>query len=56
MSLKNDRSQVGVCLLHTLAVESETAYARYSIGDEIDVKVISNGKRNGRFVLTQTKL
>lgn len=55
VSLKSDRSQVGVCILHGLSPESESAYSRYSIGDEIDVKIFA-GKKGGRFVLTQTKL
>ena len=55
VSLKNDRSQVGVCILHGLSAESESVYSRYNIGDEIDVKVIA-GRKGGRFVLTQAKL
>jgi ribosomal protein S1 len=56
VSLKNDRSQIGVCILHGLSPESEAVYRRYNIGDEIDVKVISFSKKGGKFVLTQAKL
>lgn len=55
VTLKSDRSQVGVCILHGLSPESESAYKRFSIGDEIDVKILA-GKKGGRFVLTQAKL
>ena len=54
VSLKADRSQIGVSILHGHCQESQTAYSRYSVGDEIEVKVV--GGSEGSFVLTQPKL
>ena len=59
VSLKSDRSKVGVCILHGLSAESQSAYTSYSIGDEIDVKWTFSKiqkDREGRFVLTQPRL
>ena len=59
VTLKQDRSQVGVCILHNLTAESRAQYQNYGIGDEIDVKVASsriNKNRDGLFVLTQPRL
>ena len=44
MTLKSDRSRVAVCLLQDLTAESFTSYSRYSIGDEIEVKVVTKSK------------
>ena len=57
--MKNDRSQVAVCVVHGLTVESLADYERYSIGDEIDVKVLaskSTEPAEGRFMLTQSRI
>ena len=59
VSLKADRSKIGVCVLHGLSAESHSIYQRYSIGDEIDVKVIGSKlatPEEGKFILTQPRL
>ena len=58
ISLKSNRSKIGVCILHGLAAgTSATAYEAYGIGDEIDVKVTesSSGEDEGRFLLTMAR-
>lgn len=55
VTLKSDRTKVGVCILHSLSADSTSLYQNYGIGDEIDVKVTSsklNKDRDGLFVLT----
>lgn len=55
--MKSDRTKVGVCVLHSLSAESHAAYQRYSIGDEIDVKVVPSARQTeGKFILTQPRL
>ena len=59
LTLKADRSKVGVCILHGLNAESRSLYANYGIGDEIDVKLTTSKKskdREGLFVLAQPRL
>ena len=60
VSLKADRSRVGLCVLHNLSAESHSAYQSYGIGDEIDVKVVPSKlpakPSEGRFILTQPRL
>jgi len=55
VTLKSDRTKVGVCILHGLTADSQSLYQNYGIGDEIDVKVTAsklNKDRDGLFVLT----
>ena len=43
ISLKNDRSKIGVCLLQSLSnnlVQTKQVYQKYSLGDEIEVKLV----------------
>lgn len=50
---------MGVCVIHGLSVESQSDYERYSIGDEIDVKVAASKNSSdseGRFILTQSRI
>ena len=59
ISLKSNRSKIGVCILHGLAAGTlATAYEAYGIGDEIDVKLTesNSGEAEGRFLLTMAKL
>ena len=59
VSLKSNRSKIGICILHGLAAGASAAmYEAYSIGDEIDVKVTESrsGEAEGRFLLTMARL
>jgi len=42
LSLKSDRTQLALCILHALCAETRNLYERYSIGAEIDVKVVAS--------------
>ena len=59
ISLKSNRSKIGVCILQGLAAGNlAAAYEAYGIGDEIDVKLTesNSGEAEGRFLLTMAKL
>jgi len=57
VTLKSDRSRIGVCILQNFNTVDITAqYQRYSIGDEIDVRLIEDSSRNkGDFLLMTPK-
>ena len=57
VTLKSNRSRIGVCILQDFCSINQAAlYARYSIGDEIDVRLISDeSRKDGDFLLMTPK-
>ena len=57
ISFKQDRGQFGVCLLQNGVndIQMSQAYEKYSVGDEIDVRLMG-AKSEGGLLLTMPKL
>ena len=57
LTLKADRSKIAACVLHPFNSESQCSqlYSKYSVGEEIDIKIMHEESQKGQFILSMPK-